>query len=173
MRLLGIKLFTLITFLSLVACGFYSFRGSIPPHLTSVQIRDFTNRTTEFAVESDLEEALIERLQSERLLPISTAGTADSYLEGTISSIKDKPYIFDESENVLEYRLEFRGEIVWYDQVRDTELFRKSYNEFGTYFSDIQNGSLNESDQRTREMAYEEGIELIITKIIESMTEEW
>ena len=159
--------------LLLAGCGFYSFKGSVPPHLHNVQVRPFDNLTTEFAVETDLEDALLERLRNERILPLVSSEDGYSYLEGTIKSIQDNPYLFDESENVLEYRHGCRGEIVWYDQVRDTELFRKPFNEFGTYFSDLKNSSLGDEDQRTREQAYDEGLELIISKIIESMTEEW
>ena len=159
--------------LLLFGCGIYSFRGSIPDHLSDLQVEVFDNRTTEFAVENDLEEALTERLISERLLPLSTREKADCVIRGSINTIQDKPYIFDESENVLEYRLEFKGKVVWYDNLRERELFNKPYSVFGTYFSDTKNASLGGDAQRTRETAYGEGLDLLVDFIIEAMTEEW
>ena len=163
----------LIQILVLAGCGIYSFRGSIPDHLSDIEIRTFENRTTEFAVESDVEEALTERMLNERLLPLATTNEPDSYLEGTIERITDKPSNWDENENVLEFRLEFAGQVVWYDQQRGQELYSKRYTVFGTYFSDTKNAGLADSDQRTRETAYDQGIEELIDFIIESMTEEW
>ncbi|NQV14162.1 hypothetical protein HQ531_01795, partial [bacterium] len=122
--------------LVLAGCGIYSFKGSIPDHLTDIELVTFKNLTTEFAVESDIEKALTERMLNEQLLPLSAKELPDSHIEGKINSISDVPYSFDELENILEYRLEFRGEVIWYDRVRDSELFKKNYTVFGTYFSE-------------------------------------
>lgn len=155
------------------SCGIYSFKGSIPDHLNNVEIRTFDNRTTEFAVENDVEEALVERLLNERLLSLSTTTNPDSYIEGSIDRIHDRASNWDENENVLEFRLNFSGKVTWYDQTRGQVLFEKTYNVFGTYFSDTKNASLADSDQRDRDLAYEQGIEELMDFIIESMTEEW
>ncbi|MCF7822879.1 MAG: hypothetical protein K9N35_01775 [Candidatus Marinimicrobia bacterium] len=167
-----ISLFLIVQFLFL-GCGFYSFKGSIPDHLSDVEIMTFKNLTTEFAVESDIEDALTERLLKEQLLPLSSKESPDSHIEGKINSILDKPNSFDENENILEYRLEFLGEIMWYDHIRDTELFKKNFTVFGTYFSEDQNATRSDGEKREREDAYAEAIEKLIDLIIESMTEEW
>ncbi len=159
--------------LILVSCGIYSFKGSIPDHLHDLELVTFKNLTTEFAVETDIEEALTERMFNEQLLPLSAKETPDSRIEGKINSITDKPNSFDENENILEYRLEFRGEIVWYDLVRDSELFKKNYTVFGTYFSEDENATRSDAEKLEREDAYDEAIEKLIDLIIESMTEEW
>ena len=138
-----------------------------------VELVTFKNLTTEFAVETDIEEALTERMLNEQLLPLSSKQSPDSHIEGKINSITDKPNSFDESENILEYRLEFRGEVIWYDHMRDAELFKKNFTVFGTYFSEDQNALRSEDEQLTREDAYTETIEKLIDFIIESMTEEW
>ncbi|MCF6239005.1 MAG: LPS assembly lipoprotein LptE [Candidatus Marinimicrobia bacterium] len=159
--------------LIMVGCGVYSFKGSIPDHLHDLELVTFKNLTTEFAVETDIEEALTERMLNEQLLPLSAKETPDSRIEGKINSITDKPNSFDENENILEYRLEFRGEVIWYDLVRDSQLFKKNYTVFGTYFSEDENANRNEAEKLEREDAYDEAIENLIDLIIESMTEEW
>ena len=95
--------------LLLTSCGIYSFKGSIPDHLHDLELVTFKNLTTEFAVETDIEEALTERMLNEQLLPLTAKETPDSRIEGKINSITDKPNSFDENENILEYRLEFRA----------------------------------------------------------------
>ncbi len=154
-------------------CGLYSFKGSIPDHLHDVELITFKNLTTEFAVESDIEEALTQRMLNERLLSLSSKSKPDSHIEGKINSITDKPNSFDENENILEYRLEFRGEVIWYDHIRNKEIFKKKFMVFGTYFSEDENAKRSETEQLVREDAYTETIEKLIDFIIESMTEEW
>lgn len=163
----------LLILILLHGCGIYSFKGSIPDHLTDIELITFKNLTTEFAVESDIEEALTERMLTEQLLPLSAKELPDSHIEGEINSITDKPYSFDENENILEYRLEFRGVVIWYDHLRESQLFKKNYSVFGTYFSEDENAQRSDAEKLEREDAYEEAIEKLIDLIIESMTEEW
>ncbi len=168
------KISRLLPLLAMLAgCGVYSFRGSIPDHLHDVELVTFKNLTTEFAVENDIEDALTERMYNEQLLPLSIKAAPDSHIEGKINSITDKPNSFDENENVLEYRLEFRGEVIWYDHVRDKELFNKKFTVFGTYFSEDENAKRSDAEQLERDDAYTEAIDRLIDLIVESMTEEW
>ncbi len=163
----------LITAIFMSGCGVYSFKGSIPDHLHDVELVTFKNLTTEFAVETDIEEALTARMLNEQLLSLSAKESPDSHIEGKINSITDKPNSFDENENILEYRLEFRGEVIWYDHIRDKEIFKKNYTVFGTYFSEDENANRSDAEKLLREDAYDETIEKLIDLIIESMTEEW
>ncbi|NQV51062.1 MAG: hypothetical protein HQ507_11225 [Candidatus Marinimicrobia bacterium] len=163
----------LVCVLALTACGIYSFKGSIPDHLHDVDLITFKNMTTEFAVETDIEKALTDRMLKEQLLPFSAKSSPDSHIEGVINSISDKPNSFDENENILEYHLEFRGVVIWYDHIRDAELFKKNFNVYGTYFSEDENAKRSDAEKLTREDAYAESIEKLIDLIVESMTEEW
>jgi len=167
-----ISISTAILFLA-ISCGIYSFKGSIPDHLTDIELVTFKNLTTEFAVETDIEEALLDRMLKEQLLPLSAKKSPDSHIEGKINSILDKPNSFDENENILDYRLEFRGEVIWYDHIRNAEVFKKSFSVFGTYFSEDENATRSDDEKLERDDAYDEAIEKLIDLIIESMTEEW
>ncbi|MCF7922796.1 MAG: hypothetical protein K9M55_08855 [Candidatus Marinimicrobia bacterium] len=157
----------------LASCGIYSFKGSIPDHLHDVELVTFKNLTTEFAVETDIEAALNERMLKERLLALSVKESPDSHIEGKINSVIDKPNSFDENENILEYRLEFRGEVIWYDHIRDVDIFKKNFTVFSIYFSEDENAKRSDAEKISREDAYDEAIEKLIDFIIESMTEEW
>jgi len=52
-------------------------------------------------------------------------------------------------------------------------LFSKNINEYGTYFSEIENSQLSTDAQRNRDDAKVEAIRKIVDRIIESMTEGW
>ena len=108
-----------------------------------------------------------------QLLALSAKDRPDSHIEGKINNISDRPNSFDENENILEYRLEFSGEIIWYDHLHEKELFKKNYRVYGTYFSEDENATRSDAEKLEREDAYDEAIEKLVDLIVESMTEEW
>lgn len=154
-------------------CGFYSFKGTIPAHLKSLRIDQFENRTAEFDIDQDLDNALNNRLLQNRLLPLTSSPDADSHLEGVITAVEDVPSTYDKSENVLEYRLQLKGKVTWMDDTTRKPLYEKNFNEYGSYYSEIENAKLTPDAQRTREDAKEEAIRKFVDRIVESMTEGW
>lgn len=157
----------------LTYCAFYSFKGTIPVHLKNLRLDPFENRTAEFNIELEVDEALNTRLLQNRLLPLTSSPEADSHLEGVIKSIADVPSTYDKNENVTEYRLQISGQVVWQDDTTNKPLFNKNLNEYGTYFSEIENSQLSTDAQRNRDDAKAEAIQKIVDRIIESMTEGW
>ncbi|HCW75073.1 MAG TPA: hypothetical protein DHU63_00885 [Candidatus Marinimicrobia bacterium] len=157
----------------LTHCAFYSFKGTIPTHLKNMRLEPFENRTAEFNIELEVDEELNTRLQQTRLLTLTTSPEADSHIEGVIKSISDIPSTYDKSENVTEYRLQISGQVIWQDDTMNKPLFSKNINEYGTYFSEIENSQLSTDAQRNRDDAKVEAIRKIVDRIIESMTEGW
>lgn len=154
-------------------CGFYSFKGTIPAHLKSLRIDALENRTAEFNIDQDLDNALNNRLLQNRLLPLTSSPEADSHIEGVITALEDVPSTFDKNENVLEYRLLLKGQVTWTDDTTNKPLYEKNFNEYGSYYSEIENAKLTPDAQRTREDAKEEAIRKFVDRIVESMTEGW
>lgn len=170
---MGLLTLAVISFVSLAGCAYYSFKGTIPAHLESLRIDPFENRTAEFNIDQDLDNALNNRLLQNRLLPVTSSPDADSHIEGIITAVEDVPSTYDKSENVLEYRLQLKGQVKWMDDTTGKPLYDKHLNEYGSYFSEIENSNLTPDAQRTREDAKEEAIRKFIDRIVESMTEGW
>jgi outer membrane lipopolysaccharide assembly protein LptE/RlpB len=165
---------SIVAIFIMISCGFYSFQGNIPSHLKTLYLDVFQNRSVEFQIETRIYDQFYERLTREGLLNLVTVKKeADSYIEGEIQSIKDNPFTFDENENILEYKLEITCSITWYDAKLDKELFKKTIKSSIAYYSETENSNLASTDQKTRETAMEEALELLTDNLIAAMTEDW
>ncbi len=121
----------LIGFL-LISCGIYTFRGSIPPHIRTAEIRTFENQTAEFGIEDRFVEVIDSILVSENLLKI-VDGDGDSIFEGKIQSITDKAQEYDASENVESYRVSMKISASWFDMKNNIMLAEKDLNRYADY----------------------------------------
>lgn len=157
----------------LTHCAFYSFKGTIPVHLKNLRLDPFENRTAEFNIEQEVDDALNTQLLQNRLLPLSSSPEADSHIEGVIQTVADVASTYDKNENVTEYRLNITAQVLWQDDTLNKPLFKKTLKEYGTYFSEIENSQRDSDTQRNRDDAKAEAIQKIIDRIIESMTEGW
>ncbi|MBL7052625.1 MAG: hypothetical protein ISS00_02635 [Candidatus Marinimicrobia bacterium] len=135
----------------LISCGIYTFRGSIPPHIRTAEIRTFENQTAEFGIEDRFIEVIDSILVSENLLKIVDSD-GDSIFEGTIQSIIDKPQEYDVGENVETYRISMKISASWFDTKNNKMLAEKDLNRFADYPSDSlvvgRNRALNEVIQK-------------------------
>jgi outer membrane lipopolysaccharide assembly protein LptE/RlpB len=95
----------LLLFLLLVAgCG-YSLRGALPPHIRTIAIPIFSNRTQEPAVENVITQAVVDAFATSGQLKIASLQDADAILEGEIVGYRLESLSFDPKANVREYRL--------------------------------------------------------------------
>jgi len=90
--------------LALGGCG-YSFRGNLPPHIRTVAVPVFVNRTQEPALENTVTAAVVDAFVSSGRLRVVPLGQADSVLEGEIIGYSLVPLAFDRNVNIQEYRL--------------------------------------------------------------------
>ena len=148
-----------------IGCGPYSFSGSsIPSHIKSVAIPIFENETAEFGIKERVTDALLENFVSENILKISDNKNADSIIRGTIVKITDVPFTFDENEFVQEYRVTIFLNLVWYDQVKNNDLFDGKINGWGVYPAD---------SPEERIEGIEKAIERLITEITNKTLSGW
>ena len=134
------KFKTLGMLLIATGCSFYSFRGSIPPHINSIFISPIENHTTESAaadiVKIELENTFIE----ENILKLLSANNSDSRLDVVVISFSDIPYSYD-TENISstgyevlnEKKVEIEAKVSWHDLVKDELLFEKQISGWSVY----------------------------------------
>ncbi len=143
----------------------YSFKGSLPPHIRSIAIPLFENRTAEYGVNETVTDLLTQQFLQEGVLQLDDENTADSVLEGAVVRISDSPNPYNEAEQVIDYRVTIGLQIQWYDQVQDQVRLEEPVSAWGVY--DAQGGT------PTREDGIQEAIEKIADDIINSITANW
>ncbi|MBO8131742.1 MAG: LptE family protein [Candidatus Marinimicrobia bacterium] len=151
------------------SCWYYSFKGTIPPHIKSIAIQTFDNQTGEFNIEQDITEKVRRYFIQENILKVRDEDNSDSILSGRIVSIRDEPLIYEDTpqgEEVTEYRLTISLSIEWYDRINDKVLLKKQFSKYADY----DPSGLTEN---TREKAIESAVMQICEDIMNNILGIW
>jgi len=158
-----------INLLNLTGCWYYSFKGTLPPHINSIAIPNFKDNTAEFNIQQIVSEQIRLGFIQENILKVVDQDNASSILYGTILDVKDAPLVYTTSqtgEAVEEYRLTLQIEAEWYDQVNDKTMFKKRFTGFSEY-------DPTGASEKTREKALTEAVDQITEDIINAILAGW
>jgi hypothetical protein len=114
-------------------CGFYSFSGSLAPHLNTVAVPLFENRTAEFGITEDMTDIIIEEFTRDNTLKISDRSGADVLIEGVILRINDRAGGFDAQERVQDYKIYLTVSIKCTDQQKQQLLWEERITQWGSF----------------------------------------
>lgn len=127
----------------ITGCSFYSFKGSIPPHINSVYISPIENHTIESSASEVIKIQMDESIIKENILKLLPLDDADSRIDIILISFSDKAYSYDFDQNtesaddkyeiVNEYRITIKAKIAWYDLVNNELLFENQISAWGAY----------------------------------------
>lgn len=114
-RVRSLSLWVLFCCLSFATgCG-YRLGSSLPSDIRTVHVPAFANKSGEPLVENDASKAMIEELQRDGTLRMSSSSDADSVLEVTLVSLKLEPLAYnpDDRKTANEYRLRLTADYVF------------------------------------------------------------
>ena len=186
-------LFLLLTsLLVFTGCGYYSLKGSLPAHIQTLSITPVLNESGEFGISETLGNTLIDRFIAENVLDLTRADQADSQLDVVVKSVTDKPYTYSLSEStsyeqVDDWRLTIRAQVVWYDITQDEAFFDKEFTSYAVYGQGVDittdgrdnddDGLIDSADDdefgSPREFALKVAVNKIIDEIINEVTSTW
>jgi hypothetical protein len=137
------RIIYILLYLLVVGCSFYSFKGSIPPHIKSVYISPIDNHTIESSASDIIKIQMDESFIRENILKLLPLKNADSQIDVILISFIDKAYSydFDEDSNsaennyevVNEYRVTIKAKVTWYDLINNELLFESEISAWGAY----------------------------------------
>jgi outer membrane lipopolysaccharide assembly protein LptE/RlpB len=114
-----------VVLLALVTgCG-YSWRGNLPPHIQTVGVPVFANRTQWPNIESALTAAVVNAFASDGRLRVVNPAHADAILEGEIINYQVSVLAYDTNANPQQYRLFVTLSVRFRDVKRGTILFEE------------------------------------------------
>jgi hypothetical protein len=114
-------------------CGLYSFSGSLPPHLKTVAVPLFDNRTAEFAIAEDITDAIIKEFNKDNSLKIADRNAADVLIEGSVISLDDRAGAFDPNEEVKDFKVYVTVQVKCTDQVKRLTMWEERVTQWGEY----------------------------------------
>ena len=119
-----------------VNCAYYSFSGSLPPHLRTVAVPLFEDNTAEFGVKEELTDAVITQFGRDNSLKLGTDRDSDVLVKGTILRIRDDVASYNQAETVESAKVYVSVKIECTDTVKRKVLWQETLSRWGTYSPD-------------------------------------
>ncbi len=158
----------LLSVLSLIvtACGYYSFKGSLPSHLKTVAVPLFYSQAQEPEVAEELTNAVIDKFIADNTLKVTDEDKADLIITGTIQAIPPpRPAIVKSGEEVAEMRIKVTVKVKCEDVHMNKTLFNKNFQE---EISLDSTAGLEE-----RQQAIKDALEVIAEDIVNATLSGW
>jgi len=115
--------------LALVAAGcvYSTSTALLPPHLKTVAVPVFENKTSEYTLEQQVTDAVIQRFVADNHLRVVDARSANLLVTGSILGYRNAVFGFNTATNANEYRVTIECAIVLKDQVKNRELWNEPH----------------------------------------------
>jgi hypothetical protein len=173
-KLILIVLTGTICSISFTACS-YSFTGaSVPPHLKTVSVPLFNDRSGsgEFDLSTKLTDILIQKFIEDNTLTIGDRLKSDSIIEGIVVSLLDAPAVVSGgervSENITSRRMTLTVRVIYRDLIKRQTIFERNFSNYADY--PVGGGG---DITIVRRQAIEKAIEYIAEDILLGVVSNW
>ena len=125
-------------FVAIALTGCYSFSGSsVPAHLKTVAIPLFEDQSGfgEPGLKENFTNTLIGRFVNDNSLQIADRNSADSIIEGSITSVLDAPSVIEPGEQVSTRRITVTVHVTFTDLKLRKKMWEKDFSNWGDYAS--------------------------------------
>lgn len=116
----------------------YSFTGaSVPAHLKTIAVPLVEDQSGfgEPGLREQFTTELIQLFTTDNSLEVTDRGTADSKIEGAITSISDAPAVVAQGEQVTRRRITINVRFTFQDMRMRKKIWEKSFSNWGDYDS--------------------------------------
>jgi hypothetical protein len=107
------------------SCGYTTSPALLPTHLKTVAIPVFENTTTEYTLEQDVTNAVIDRFVKDNHLRIVDERSANAVIQGKLVGYKNAVFGFSAANRAQEYRVTITCSVVFKDLVKNREIWNE------------------------------------------------
>lgn len=115
------KLIPILIAMALTACT-YSVYMTRYPHLKTARVTTFENRSTQYGLQEDLLDDLVENFERDRLVKV-VEQDPDCVLEGVILDYENDIYNYDANDVVTQYKVKILFSVTLTDLVKNETLW--------------------------------------------------
>lgn len=159
-RFIGV---TLIVAVIISGCGVYTLNPGGKSQLGSIAVAPFENETTQYELSSRLTELIVDAFISDGSIKVLPEDKAEAILTGMLTRYERIPYVFDENDQVQQYKIQMDFQISLTNPRDNTELWKESMRQEGIYNADTE----TEEDGQRRASAR------LVEAIINKTTKSW
>jgi len=131
------KIFLSLLVATMLSCGYYSFKGALPPELKTIYISDFQTVISFYNVDQNLTVGVTDAFIEDNTLEIgSDRAAADLILKGKIVDIRFEPFSVDEgASQSKEDKLSVYLAVECYRKDLKKNLWKKKWNRYAVLSS--------------------------------------
>jgi hypothetical protein len=107
------------------SCAYTTSPALLPAHLKTVAIPVFENATTEYTLEQDVTNAVIERFVKDNHLRVVDERSANAVISGKLTGYKNAVFGFSATSRAQEYRVTLTCSVVFKDLVKNREIWNE------------------------------------------------
>jgi outer membrane lipopolysaccharide assembly protein LptE/RlpB len=159
----------LLAGLLLGSCGYTTSPALLPAHLKSIAVPVFENGTTEYTLEQDITNSVIQHFVRDNHLKVVDEKSANCVLRGKVTQYKNAVFGFTQASQAQEYRVTIAVQVTLKDVVKNREMWTDEIIRTANYY--VQNvpgqGAHTELEGR------KEAIEKIADEILSRSVEGW
>jgi hypothetical protein len=140
----------------------------LPSHLKTIAIPLFENETSEYTLEQDVTDAVVQRFVSDNHLRIVDEKSADCVVKGKITQYRNTVFGISNAELAQEYRVTIGAVVVFKDQVKNREIWRDEIIKTANYYVQAVPGQQAKTELDGRKEAIQKIADEILSRSIES-----
>ena len=151
------------------SCAYTVRSSALPPHLRTVAIPVFENATTEYTLEQDLTNAVIDRFVRDNSLKVVDERSANAVLRGRVLEYRNAVFGFSEQNHAQEYRVSITVSVAFKDLVKNRELWSEStLQKTANYFVQPVGGDSARTEADGRRQAVAKLADEILARTVQS-----
>lgn len=108
------------------SCAYTASPALLPAHLKTIAIPVFENATTEYTIEQDVTDAVIQRFVADNHLKVVDERSADAVIRGKVISYTNSVFGFSASTGAQEYRVSIGVDVLFKDLVKNREVWHEA-----------------------------------------------
>ncbi len=150
-------------------CGYTASPALLPQHLKTIAVPLFENETSEYTLEQDVTDAVIQRFVSDGHLRVVDEKSADCVIKGKITQYRNAVFGISNAELAQEYRVTIAVSVVFKDQVKNREIWHdEEIVKTANYYVQTVPGQQAKTELDGRKEAIQKIADEILSRSVES-----
>ncbi len=104
-------------------CAYTTRTALLPSHIHTIAIPTFENATTEYTLEQQVTQAVVNRFVRDNHLRLVDERSADAVIQGRLVGYRNAVFGFSDVNRAQEYRVTITCAVVFKDRVKNRELW--------------------------------------------------
>ncbi len=149
------------------SCGYTASPALLPSHLKTVAVPVFENGTTEYTLEQDITNAVIQRFVRDNHLRVVDEKSANCVVRGKVTQYKNAVFGFTNSAQAQEYRVTIAVQVTFKDLVKNREMWSDEIVRTANYFVTDVPGQAAKTELDGRKEAVDKIADEVLSRSVE------